>query len=106
MVHVAKEMERLNMKMPLLIGGATTSKQHTAVKIDPQYSQPVIHVLDASKSVVVVSIHNTYLVLYYPKHIGIHNYILVLDIELPSTLFYSNACYVHITLLNCSIAVL
>ena len=65
MVHVAKEMERLNMKMPLLIGGATTSKQHTAVKIDPQYSQPVIHVLDASKSVVVVSIvlydlHDTY----------------------------------------------
>jgi 5-methyltetrahydrofolate--homocysteine methyltransferase len=56
MVHVAKEMERLGMKIPLLIGGATTSKQHTAVKIDPQYNNPVVHVLDASKSVVVVSI--------------------------------------------------
>ena len=55
MVHVAKEMQRLGMNIPLLIGGATTSKQHTAVKIDPQYEQPVIHVLDASKSVVVVS---------------------------------------------------
>ena len=54
MVHVAKEMERTGMSIPLLIGGATTSKQHTAVKIDPQYSQPVVHVLDASKSVVVV----------------------------------------------------
>ncbi len=43
------------MNIPLLIGGATTSKQHTAVKIAPQYSQPVIHVLDASKSVVTVS---------------------------------------------------
>ena len=56
MVHVAKEMERLSMKIPLLIGGATTSRQHTAVKIAPQYSQPVVHVLDASKSVVVVSL--------------------------------------------------
>ncbi len=54
MVHVAKEMERLKMTVPLLIGGATTSKQHTAVKIAPQYSNPVIHVLDASKSVVTV----------------------------------------------------
>ena len=54
MVHVAKEMHRMGMQIPLLIGGATTSKQHTAVKIDPQYSEPVIHVLDASKSVVVV----------------------------------------------------
>lgn len=53
MVHVAKEMERLNMKLPLLIGGATTSKVHTAVKIDPNYSGPVVHVLDASKSVPV-----------------------------------------------------
>lgn len=55
MVHVSKEMERLGMTIPLLIGGATTSKQHTAVKIDPRYSQAVVHVLDASKSVVVVS---------------------------------------------------
>jgi 5-methyltetrahydrofolate--homocysteine methyltransferase len=53
MVFVAKEMERLNMKLPLLIGGATTSKVHTAVKIDPNYSGPVVHVLDASKSVPV-----------------------------------------------------
>ncbi|MCS7073967.1 MAG: methionine synthase, partial [Bacteroidia bacterium] len=55
MVHVAKEMERLGMKIPLLIGGATTSRIHTAVKIDPQYSASVIHVLDASRSVPVVS---------------------------------------------------
>ncbi|XP_033104973.1 methionine synthase-like [Anneissia japonica] len=55
MIHVAKEMERLGMKLPLLIGGATTSKTHTAVKIAPCYSNPAIHVLDASKSVVVVS---------------------------------------------------
>lgn len=55
MVHVAKEMERLNFKVPLLIGGATTSKIHTAVKIMPNYSFPTIHVLDASKSVPVVS---------------------------------------------------
>jgi 5-methyltetrahydrofolate--homocysteine methyltransferase len=55
MVHVAKEMERLNMKLPLLIGGATTSRIHTAVKIDPSYSGPVVHVLDASKSVPVAS---------------------------------------------------
>ncbi|XP_038670351.1 methionine synthase isoform X1 [Scyliorhinus canicula] len=55
MIYVAKEMERLGMKMPLLIGGATTSKTHTAVKIAPRYSAPAIHVLDASKSVVVCS---------------------------------------------------
>lgn len=48
MVHVAKEMQRLNMNIPLLIGGATTSKLHTAVKIAPNYSAPVVHVLDAS----------------------------------------------------------
>ncbi|XOV69845.1 MAG: methionine synthase [Verrucomicrobiota bacterium] len=54
MVHVAKEMERLGMKIPLLIGGATTSKAHTAVKIAPHYSGPVVHVLDASKAVTVV----------------------------------------------------
>ncbi|ESO85450.1 hypothetical protein LOTGIDRAFT_210794 [Lottia gigantea] len=55
MVHVAKEMERIGMKLPLLIGGATTSKAHTAVKIAPKYNNPTIHVLDASKSVVVCS---------------------------------------------------
>jgi 5-methyltetrahydrofolate--homocysteine methyltransferase len=55
MVHVAKEMERRKLKIPLLIGGATTSKIHTAVKIAPNYSEPVIHVLDASRSVPVVS---------------------------------------------------
>lgn len=53
MVHVAKEMERLQMDIPLLIGGATTSRVHTAVKIDQNYSGPVVHVLDASKSVPV-----------------------------------------------------
>uniref|UniRef100_A0A667ZR47 Methionine synthase n=1 Tax=Myripristis murdjan TaxID=586833 RepID=A0A667ZR47_9TELE len=55
MIYVAKEMERLGMKTPLLIGGATTSKTHTAVKIVPCYSAPVVHVLDASRSVVVCS---------------------------------------------------
>ena len=55
MVHVAKEMERQGFKLPLLIGGATTSRIHTAVKIEPNYSHPVIHVLDASRSVTVVS---------------------------------------------------
>jgi len=55
MIHVAKEMERLELKIPLLIGGATTSKQHTAVKIAPRYSSPAVHVLDASRSVVVCS---------------------------------------------------
>jgi len=54
MVHVAKEMDRLGMDLPLLIGGATTSKAHTAVKIAPYYSQPVLHVLDASRAVTVV----------------------------------------------------
>uniref|UniRef100_A0A3Q4IA40 Methionine synthase n=1 Tax=Neolamprologus brichardi TaxID=32507 RepID=A0A3Q4IA40_NEOBR len=55
MIYVAKEMERLGMTTPLLIGGATTSKVHTAVKIAPRYSCPAIHVLDASRSVVVCS---------------------------------------------------
>jgi len=55
MVDVAHEMERRGMSLPLLIGGATTSRQHTAVRIAPQYSQPVIHVLDASRVVGVVS---------------------------------------------------
>jgi len=54
MVNVAKEMERLGLKIPLLIGGATTSRAHTAIKIDPAYSGSVVHVLDASKSVPVV----------------------------------------------------
>ena len=53
MVHVAKEMERREMSIPLMIGGATTSRIHTAVKIDPAYSGSVVHVLDASKSVPV-----------------------------------------------------
>ncbi|NTW10795.1 MAG: methionine synthase, partial [Chlorobiaceae bacterium] len=55
MVHVASEMERRGMKIPLLIGGATTSRVHTAVKIAPMYSGPVVQVLDASRSVPVVS---------------------------------------------------
>jgi 5-methyltetrahydrofolate--homocysteine methyltransferase len=55
MSHVAREMERTGFKLPLLIGGATTSKAHTAVKIAPNYSEPVVHVLDASRCVPVVS---------------------------------------------------
>ena len=55
MVHVAEEMERRGLDLPLLVGGATTSKQHTAVKIAPAYSQPTLHVLDASRVVGVVS---------------------------------------------------
>jgi 5-methyltetrahydrofolate--homocysteine methyltransferase len=55
MVHVAQEMERLGVTLPLLIGGATTSKQHTAVRIAPAYSQPTVHVLDASRVVATVS---------------------------------------------------
>ncbi len=54
MVHVAKEMERQKINLPLMIGGATTSRIHTAVKIAPSFSGPTIHVLDASKSVSVV----------------------------------------------------
>jgi 5-methyltetrahydrofolate--homocysteine methyltransferase len=54
MVYVAKEMERMNFKIPLLIGGATTSKAHTAVKIDTQYNSAVVHVNDASRAVTVV----------------------------------------------------
>ena len=56
MVYVAKEMQRQGFKIPLLIGGATTSKVHTAVKIAPHYEYPVIHVNDASRSVPVVSV--------------------------------------------------
>jgi 5-methyltetrahydrofolate--homocysteine methyltransferase len=55
MVHIAKEMKRRNMKQPLLIGGATTSRTHTAVRIAPEYDNGVVHVLDASRSVTVVS---------------------------------------------------
>ena len=55
MVHVAREMQHEKMNLPLLIGGATTSRIHTAVKIDPHYDGPVIHVLDASRSVPVAS---------------------------------------------------
>ncbi|MFO1476395.1 MAG: methionine synthase [Verrucomicrobiota bacterium] len=55
MVHVAREMERTGVQLPLLIGGATTSRTHTAVKIAPHFNQPVVHVLDASRAVPVVS---------------------------------------------------
>ena len=55
MVHVADELQRKNLDFPLMIGGATTSKAHTAVKIFPKYSQPVVHVNDASRAVGVVS---------------------------------------------------
>ncbi len=55
MQHVAREMERQGFKLPLLIGGATTSRAHTAVKISPHYTEPVVHVLDASRAVPVVS---------------------------------------------------
>jgi 5-methyltetrahydrofolate--homocysteine methyltransferase len=55
MVHVAREMERQGFKLPLLIGGATTTRAHTAVKIAPHYSEPVVHVLDASRAVPVTT---------------------------------------------------
>jgi 5-methyltetrahydrofolate--homocysteine methyltransferase len=55
MVHVALEMERQGFKLPLLIGGATTSRAHTAIKIAPHYSEPVVHVLDASRAVPVTT---------------------------------------------------
>jgi 5-methyltetrahydrofolate--homocysteine methyltransferase len=55
MVHVAKEMERRGFKVPLLVGGATTSAAHTAIKIAEHYSGPVVHVLDASRSVPVTT---------------------------------------------------
>jgi 5-methyltetrahydrofolate--homocysteine methyltransferase len=55
MTHVAREMERQGFKLPLLIGGATTSRAHTAVKIAPHYSEPVVHVLDASRAVPVTT---------------------------------------------------
>jgi 5-methyltetrahydrofolate--homocysteine methyltransferase len=53
MVHIAKEMKRLKINKPLMIGGATTSRMHTAVKIAPEYDEGVVHVLDASRSVTV-----------------------------------------------------
>src|SRR6185436_8182336 len=55
MQHVAREMEREGFTTPLLIGGATTSKAHTSVKIAPYYSHPVVHVIDASRAVGVVT---------------------------------------------------
>ena len=55
MVTVAEEMQRAGMTMPLLIGGATTSKVHTALRIDPAYEGPVLHVLDASRAVGVAT---------------------------------------------------
>jgi 5-methyltetrahydrofolate--homocysteine methyltransferase len=55
MVHVAREMERQGFKLPLLIGGATTSRAHTAVKIAPNYSEPVVHIVDASRAVPVTT---------------------------------------------------
>jgi 5-methyltetrahydrofolate--homocysteine methyltransferase len=55
MAHVAREMERQQFSLPLLIGGATTSKAHTAIKLAPHYSQPVVHVLDASRAVPVTT---------------------------------------------------
>ena len=55
MVHVAKEMRRTGVTLPLLIGGATTSAAHTAVKVAPEYPEPVVHVLDASRVIGVVS---------------------------------------------------
>jgi len=54
-VHVAREMERQGFKLPLLIGGATTSRRHTAVKIAPHYSEPVVHIVDASRAVPVTT---------------------------------------------------
>ncbi|SVD17616.1 uncharacterized protein METZ01_LOCUS370470, partial [marine metagenome] len=54
MVHVASEMERLDLELPLLIGGATTSRRHTAVKIDDKYHGPTVHVTDASRCVPVL----------------------------------------------------
>jgi 5-methyltetrahydrofolate--homocysteine methyltransferase len=55
MAHVARELERTGSKLPLLIGGATTSKAHTAIKIAPHYREPVVHVLDASRAVPVTT---------------------------------------------------
>lgn len=61
--------------MPLLIGGATTSRTHTAVKIAPKYQNPVVHVIDASKSVVVVSVFKTFDSIYSSIHLSTYLYI-------------------------------
>ncbi|MCP4410240.1 MAG: methionine synthase [Gammaproteobacteria bacterium] len=72
MVHVAAEAQRQGLVLPLLIGGATTSKLHTAIKIEPAYSQPVVHVLDASRAVGVVSkLLNPQLKLAYSQSISV-----------------------------------
>jgi 5-methyltetrahydrofolate--homocysteine methyltransferase len=71
MISVAAEMERQNFKVPLLIGGATTSKIHTAVKIAPKYSAPCVHVLDASRSVVVVSVMSSIIVVWLTSMAGV-----------------------------------
>ena len=55
MVYLAKEMDKLNIKIPIMIGGATTSRAHTAVKIAPEYKETVVHVNDASRAVTVAS---------------------------------------------------
>lgn len=75
MIHVAKEMQRLKLKVPLLIGGATTSKAHTAVKISPVYQHPVVHVLDASRSVVVVRNHPIDLLVFKATRIRLQDFI-------------------------------
>jgi 5-methyltetrahydrofolate--homocysteine methyltransferase len=58
MVHLAKELDKRGMKIPIMIGGATTSRAHTAVKIAPQYRETVIHVNDASRATVAGSLLN------------------------------------------------
>jgi 5-methyltetrahydrofolate--homocysteine methyltransferase len=55
MVYLAKELDKLNIKIPIMIGGATTSRAHTAVKIAPEYKETVVHVNDASRAVTVAS---------------------------------------------------
>jgi 5-methyltetrahydrofolate--homocysteine methyltransferase len=59
MVYLAKELDKQNIKIPIMIGGATTSRAHTAVKIAPQYRQTVIHVNDASRAVTAGSLLNS-----------------------------------------------
>lgn len=77
MVHVAEEMQRNNLKIPLLIGGATTSNIHTAVKVDVVYEAPVVHVKDASRSVGVVrNLLNETLKFEYIQHIN-HEYDII-----------------------------
>ena len=83
MVFVAKEMERRKMKLPLLIGGATTSKLHTAVKIDPMYSNPVVHCLDASKGNFLF-----FILYFYFKYIFIFYFIFYFYIFIFYFLFF------------------